>query len=78
MEELDIANGNNIRESQIRLNDKCQEQPPKTVQPNDTYGGTTYIGHMFRIRDEKTKEEIGFIDVEPSSAKVDILKKGIK
>lgn len=25
MEELDIANGNNIRESQIRFNDKCQE-----------------------------------------------------
>ena len=57
------------------LNGKCIDEPPKTVQPNAAYSGTTYIGHMFRIRDEKTKEEIGFITVEKSSEKVDILKK---
>ena len=60
------------------VNFKCQDDPPKTVQPNATYDGLTYIGHMFRIRDERTKEEIGFITVEQTSAKVDILKKGIK
>lgn len=57
------------------VNGSCQEEAPKTVQPNDTYGGKTYLGHLFRIRDEKTKAEIGTITIEQASAKMDILKK---
>lgn len=55
------------------INDKCVEESPKTVQPNESYGGKTYIGHIFRIRDAKSNQEIGLITVENTSAKVDIL-----
>jgi hypothetical protein len=55
------------------INFKCVEEAPQTVQPNASYGGKTYIGHIFRIRDAKSKQEIGLVTVEPSSAKVDIL-----
>ncbi len=57
------------------INYKCVEQTPKRVEPNAPYEGKTYIGHIFRVRDDKSKEEIGLINVEPTSANVDILPK---
>jgi hypothetical protein len=57
------------------INYKCAEEAPQTVQPNASYRGTTYIGHIFRIRDAKSKEEIGLINVEATSKSVDIFPK---
>jgi len=57
------------------INDKCVEEAPQTFQPNDKFSGETSVGHIFRIRDAKSKEEIGLITVEATSKNVDIFPK---
>jgi hypothetical protein len=55
------------------INFECVEQPPETFQPNEVYRGNTGVGHLFRVRDAKSKAEIGLITVEATSKNVDIL-----
>lgn len=58
------------------INDKCVEnQPGQLLKSNDSFGLKTSVGHIFRIRDAKTKEEIGLITVEATSTQVDIFAK---
>ncbi len=50
-----------------------EEKSDRTIAPNEVYGGSTFVGHLFRVRDAKGTQ-IGLITVEPTSEKVDILK----
>ena len=43
------------------------------IKPNEDFTGSTSIGHIFRVRDDK-KAEICLIEVEATSEKVNIQK----
>jgi hypothetical protein len=50
-----------------------EKKSAETIAPNKIFAGSTYVGHLFRVRDAKGAQ-IGLITVEPTSSKVDILK----
>ena len=50
-----------------------EEKAKLTIAPSKVFDGDTYVGHIFRVRDTKGAE-IGLIEVEATSEKVDIKK----
>ena len=51
-----------------------KEQPSdRRIEPNKVFDGETAVGHIFRVRDSKGAE-IGLIEVEATSEKVNIEK----
>ncbi len=55
------------------FNFNCQEEATtKVVQPNEVFEGISYAGHIFRVRDDKTKSDLGLIVVEPAKSNFDI------
>ena len=56
------------------INFKCQEETSdRLIAPNGIFDGYTFVGHVFRVRDE-SKNDIGLITVESSSSNIDIVK----
>lgn len=57
------------------INFKCQEEKSdRLIQPNGVFDGYSFVGHIFRVRDDKTNEDIGLITVESKVANFDIVK----
>ena len=56
-------------------NFKCQEEPSdRLIQPGGVFDGISYKGHVFRVREDKTKNDLGLIVVEPAKSTFDIYK----
>lgn len=57
------------------FNFKCQEEPSdRLIQPGGVFDGISYKGHIFRVREDGTKKDLGLIVVEPAKATFDIYK----
>ncbi len=57
------------------FNFDCQEEPSdRLIQPGAVFDGYSFKGHIFRVRDDKTKIDLGLIVVEPAKAAFDIYK----
>ena len=57
------------------FNFKCQEEPSdRLIQPGGVFDGISYKGHIFRVREDATKNDLGLIVVEPAKATFDIYK----
>jgi hypothetical protein len=60
----------------IRINwikfDCTEESNPRLIQPGGVYDGSSFAGHIFRVRDDKTKENLGLIYVTSTNATLDV------
>lgn len=56
------------------INHACVEEPSaRLIAPDAAFTGQTYVGHLFKVRDEKGTDH-GLITVETTSTKVNIVK----
>lgn len=56
------------------INYDCQEETSdRVIQPDGVFSGLTYVGHLFRVRDEKGAD-LGVITVDKSSSNINIVK----
>ncbi len=58
------------------INFECKEEKSdRLIQPNGIFDGITYVGHLFRVRDEeKGGADIGLISVKSDSGNMNIVK----
>lgn len=55
------------------INFKCTEETSdRLIQPDGVFDGYSFVGHIFRVRDED-KNDIGVVTVEASSANINIV-----
>ena len=65
--------GKPIRVNWINL--KCEEETSdRLIQPGGIFDGISYTGHIFRVRDEDSKDNLGLIVVKPAISNFNIVK----
>ena len=60
-----------IRVNWIRF-DCTEESNNRLIAPDAIYDGDTFVGHVFRVREEGTKKNLGLIYVTTNNAGLDI------
>lgn len=55
------------------INFDCKEENnPREIKPGEVYDGGSFVGHVFRVTDFNTKENLGLIYVTSSNATQDL------
>lgn len=66
----------NRTKSPVRVNwigfDCTEESNQRLIKPGDVYDGGTFVGHVFRVREEGTTKNLGLIYVTPHNVSQDI------